>query len=585
MKRFRLVFALTLLLTLLISSIAHANAGNPDTGDAPSTLTSFSINPSTAYYGDQVTFTVGYRIGATAANQATWDNVICFYYQDAGWNSLWPAVATSARGEPHDLIYAGAEGGAGTECDDLGFGGQVAEYYENGFGTAARLFGDTLTIQFNLPAVSPPATGSHNFDMTQEEGNACYGGCSPVDGASASITVASSPTDVYVSNTAGCGGNSPCYTGNSALQSAFDAVTNGGTVSVFGTWSQGGSNLAQLTGSKSVTLTGFNTPRIENGGGTCSGAMIDNTGSGTLTVTTLTINGTCGSGLRTTGILNSGSGTTNIQGVTVQAFTGSGNAGAVVSSGTLVIEGSTFSNNQTAMKQNGGTLYAFANNITSNVGSSAAVYTAGASYNLKCNYWNSFAIDATYSVSYAKRLGAPVVSYVEGTGLTLGAASLADPTSGSQVLVNLGRNTVNPPFNNGTVVGIGALASDFFGACLSRDGSGPGAITIESDNQVPGATGFRLYEITDATQCSPSDNTFCWDYQNVSCNTAACSVTDPTPTEGDFVVGNELDPTAVQLVNLTANPTRDIWLPALLALGALLLIGGAALILRKQQAA
>ena len=211
-----------------------------------------------------------------------------------------------------------------------------------------------------------------------------------------------------------------------------------------------------------------------------------------------------------------------------------------------------------------------------------AAVASGSSNNVKCNYWGSYSIGASLSGDYAERLGSAVVSYVEGAGtLTLGNASLAAPSSGTQVLVNLGRNTVNPPFNNGTTTGLGALVSDFFAACLSRNSSGPGAVTITGDNQTPGLTGFRLYEITNVLECSPSSNTQCWDYTTATCATASCSVTDPSASEGHFVVGNELDPTALSLTSFKATATQP-WLPVALLFGALGLVSGGYILLRKR---
>ena len=415
------------------------------------------------------------------------------------------------------------------------------------------------------------------------------------DQASPTLTVQAPSSDVYVSNTSGCGGNTPCYTGPDALQNAFDDVAAGGTVNVYGTWSQGGGNTAQLTGTKSVTLTGFNAPRIENGGGTCGGAMIDNNSSGTLTVKNLTIDGTCGTGSRSAGILSS-SGTTHVtdNANTIRDFTGAGNAGIDVGGGTVVVSGNSFINNEAAMEQSGGTLYAFANNVTSTTGSNAAVSTGGTS-DVKCNYWGSATISG-FGSDYAARLGAPAVSYAEGTGAqTLGNAALAG-TGSTQVLVSMGRDTDSPPFNNGTTGGLGALVSDFFAACSSQGGGTPiGAITITGDSVTPGTDGFRLYEVQNADDCSPSDNVDCWDYAgavdvngdptgSAHCTgLVGCTVTDETASEGNFVVGNETDPTAITLSNLTVTSARNTWVPVALVVTSLTLVGGLFLARRRRE--
>ncbi len=146
-------------------------------------------------------------------------------------------------------------------------------------------------------------------------------------------------------------------------------------------------------------------------------------------------------------------------------FAGSG-IGVAAAAGTVVVEGSNFNNNNVALDGNGGTLYAFANNVNTNTSLNAATNIGGD--NVKCNYWNSYNIDDL--TQYEKRLGAPVSTYIEGTGaLTLGRADLTAGT-GNRVIVNMGRST--PPFNNGTVLGLGAQTSDFFAFCLSPGGTG-----------------------------------------------------------------------------------------------------------------
>ena len=313
--------------------------------------------------------------------------------------------------------------------------------------------------------------------------------------------------------------------------------------------------------------------------------MLVNNGGNTLTVQNITLDGTCSAGSRSAGVWSTTGGTTTVvKNTALHDFTGSGNTAVEVSNGTLVVEGNTFANNQTAMEGTGGTLYAFANNVTTNNGTNAATGVTDGVDNVKCNYWGSASIDN--SAQFAERLGSPVSSYVEGPGaLSLGQASLAAATSGNQVLINLGRSTSNPPFNNGTTSGLGALASDFFAACLSRDGSGVGAISVTADSVTPGTAGFRLYEITDVLDCSPSTNTACWDYDGASGTTPGATLTDPSPSEGHFVIGNQMDPTVITLRSLTAESDNGpIW--ALLIgvmFATIALLVGRAVLYRRQR--
>jgi hypothetical protein len=301
----------------------------------------------------------------------------------------------------------------------------------------------------------------------------------------------------------------------------------------------------------------------------------------TVSVRNLTIDGSCGSGSRTNGIVVSG-GSTNVKNVVLRNFT-SGN-GLQTTGGAAVVEGSTFSNNYVALDADAGTLYAFANSILTNVALDAAT-NVKTTDNVKCNYWASYSIQGSAAAGgaadqFEKRLGARVSTYSEGTGaLVLGRANLAAGT-GSRVIVNMGRST--PPFNNGTVLGLGAQTSDFFAFCLARDGSDLGAMTVTSDPVAAGANGHRLYQIANTTECSPSTNMACWDLAGtalssaVSAPGAASAVLSPESgyaQEGHYVIGNQVDPTALAVSDFTAtvHQFNQLWL--LLAALALLSAG------------
>ena len=551
---------LTLLLTLFL--LVSTVAAEPLT---PEAITSFSFSPSSIQSGQSTTATVS----ANAASGTT-TVLFCFYYTDSGLDSFWPAFAIGSRGTTYTQNYVGPDvAGYGGNCT-TGLGGRLVEYS----GTPsvfAKLLGETTSFTGTFSPVG--GNGNYTIDLLQhEDGTATSGG-------SAVVTVASAPTDVYVSNTAGCGGNTPCYTGSTALQTAFSQVAPGGTVFIVGTYSLGGATTATWS-SGSVTVTGFNTPVIENGGGTCAGAMVQNTSTGTLTFDGVTLDGTCAAGSRSSGILQSASGTTVVKDSfgTIRDFTAAGSAAVSVSNGTLEVYGNTFANNRVAMSQTGGSFFAFANNVTSNTGANAATTTAG-SANVKCNYWGTSTISG-FGNDFVERLGSSMISYLDAQGAgsySLGDASVTLSGTDTQVLIDMGRNTTNPPFGNGTVTGLGALASNFMATCVTR-GTAAGnvaAISVDADAVTPGATGFRLYEVTDPADCSPADNTACWDYTNGTSGSAGATIADPAASEGNFVIGNEVDPTNINLRLFESDSTSGMVLPTavllILTLGTLLI--------------
>ncbi len=572
MRKIRVLATITILLVAIMPGTVWA---------APNVVSGFTISPGTVYAGNSISFAVSYKISVNNN-----DNVVCLYYDDAGWDGvLTGATATSARGASYTFRAAGT---AVTGCDTPATWGRtrVAQWYAGPLSAIYRLLGDTLTIQGTLPGSGGPAAATHTFDVLQLEGAGCAAGgtCVVVDGGSSSVVVASAPTNIFVSNDATCGANSPCLTGPTALQTAYATVTDGGTINIVGTYSLGAGNTVNFT-SKSVTLIGVGNPVLENGAGTCSGAMLNITS--TVTIRNLTIDGSCGSGSRTNGLLVAG-GATSVKNVTIRNFTGG--QGLQTTGGTAVIEGSSFSNNNVALNAGTGTLYAFANNIPTNIALDAAV-NIKTSDNVKCNYWAGYSVQGAGGVGgagdqYEKRLGAPVSTYVEGPGaLALGRGAIAAAASGNQVIVNMGRGT--PPFNNGTVLGLGAQTSDFFAFCLTRNGSGFGAITVTSDAVAASVNGHRLYHIADTTLCSPSTNTACWslagaNVQPSSVISAGGAVSAPLSpnsglgTEGQYVIGNQVDPTAITLRDLSATPhaeTSGLWVGLALACGLLLIVG------------
>ncbi|HSM57474.1 MAG TPA: hypothetical protein VK879_15085 [Candidatus Sulfomarinibacteraceae bacterium] len=150
---------------------------------------------------------------------------------------------------------------------------------------------------------------------------------------------------------------------------------------------------------------------------------------------------------------------------------------------------------------------------------------------------------------------------------------------------NLSSGSYGDSYVQDTAAAGGALASHFFAACGTPTTTDAGAISITAGAMTPASDGFRLYSIEYASQCSPSDNTDCWDYQNISCTTASCILTDPTPNDGHFVVGHEMSPTSIILASLatTAAPGANASLLTLLLVAGLLLSVGSVVALARRQ--
>ncbi len=539
MKPRVLVALIALAMVLSLAGIALA---------APSVVSGFTITPSTAYVGNTVTFRVDFSV---AFADLAARNTLCFYYQDGNYDAVFTALGniTSNLGDSYVKDLQTTAGSASTNCP------ASATYKILEYSTAAANDfadgGDWVTFNFAVPSGATTQT----FRLRQRNA------ATTVGVYNSTLTIQTLGNQIYVANDAtSCGSNSPCLTGPAALNTALDNVTGPGDVFVLGDYLMTPGTVADLTTAKTVTLSGVGSASINMAAGTCSGAALVNNG-GTLTVQNLAIDGTCASASRSAAIRND-SGTLNVKNVTVRDFAASG-IGVAAVGGTLVVEGSNFYNNNVALDGNGGTLYAFANNVNTNTSLNAAT-NVDAGDNVTCNYWNSYNITGASSAQYEQRLGAPVSTYIEGVGaLTLGRADLAAGT-GNRVIVNMGRST--PPFNNGTVLGLGAQTSDFFAFCLSRNGSALGTVTVTSDAVAAGATGHRLYRIDDTTECSPSTNTLCWDHTGATSAGGAVSapLTPTASTEGQYVVGNQVDPTAVTLRDLSAETVVTPW-PLILA--------------------
>ncbi len=564
MKARLIVLMAVLALTLSLTGAAYADA--PVDGPVqPNTISTFTLTPSTAYPGDTVTAHFDFTVANADLGSP---NVFCIYYTNSVFDNAPSGNKTSNLGDVYSADWDGV-----TDCPDSG---ALREWkLSTAAPDAGAEFGDFIEFTFTVPAGAASDTfrlRQHNTDPTV---------LPPVSGVNLALTIGAFGSTIYVANdAAGCGGNTPCLTGPGALNQAIDSVAGPGTVFVLGAYLMSPNTPADLTTAKTVTVAGAGGSTINMAAGTCSGAALAvNNAGAALTVQNLTLDGTCAAGNHSTAIQAS-AGALNVSNVTVRDFGGTG-IGVQASAGTVVVEGSTFLNNNTALDGTGGALYAFANNVNTNTSANAAT-NVGADDNVKCNYWASYNIAGAGAAQYEQRLGSGVSTYIEGAGaLTLGRAALPN-TGSNHVLVNLGRDTANPPFHNGTVAGLGALVSDFFVACTSRGGTDAGAISVQADNVSPASGGLRLFRIQNTADCSPSTNTACWSYDGVSSIVAGATLTALAANEGHYVIGNGTDPTAVTLRDLSANGLPSSSGPVVLGVLIVAVMFALSAILRKR---
>ncbi len=326
-----------------------------------------------------------------------------------------------------------------------------------------------------------------------------------------------------------CGGNSPCYSGSTAIQQALNGVATNGQVIVQNNHSVN----ASLTCAGNVTVSGAN------------GAAITWTGAAGNLFTAQNCD------LKVKGLaLNGGS--------TATVFNQIGT----------------------------GTLTAYANNISS----FAAAYNGSGTHNLGHNYWGTrdplAAAPAGFSAGeWAGRLGAPIAQWAEGTGSATLVTGVNTATlsggSGTAVVVSMGRGQANAPFDNGLAPYVNQMCSDFYDL-FTVNGSGTWAAQIPVDNvatcNANTLTPKRITWITALAQCSPTTNTACWNPidpgrisvsgQNLLISNLTVSELGGTP----FVAGdiNGMDPTVIHLTQFDGRTATALpWLP----LGAAITIG------------
>ena len=287
---------------------------------------------------------------------------------------------------------------------------------------------------------------------------------------------------------------------------------------------------------------------------------------------------TVGNGIQ---LVNAASGTVITNNRLVRNAYGINNSGF----GSLTIKGNTLEENAQAITHVGvgSDLVAYANNIS---GSTIGLVAGGSvsSTNARHNWWgDAFSLPTGVTGTNASaRLGAPVVSWNDGTGnTTLGGAALSGGT-GTAVIVSHGRVS-GGPFGNATFSDLCSDYYDFF----TVNGAGSWTVVVPVDggcgvvlsNQalyyIPAGTNY-------ATDCTLG-NLVCWDLvpgASTVMQTLQISALSAAQLGGtQFVAGrapDASDPTAIELVGFDAhrNGIPALWMVVVGLIIAALILGG-----------
>jgi hypothetical protein len=376
--------------------------------------------------------------------------------------------------------------------------------YSNAIANISSYAGQTVQFRFRLGSDS--STSEPGWDLDNVSVQSCL---------AMAAEVYADPSD------ATCGGNSPCYSGSGAIQSALNSTASGGVVHVLNNHTAN----ASLTCAGNVTLSG------------ASGA-------------TVTWNGAAGSLFTANNCAMTVKGLSLDGGSTASAFTAIGT----------------------------GTLTAYANNLTHFTGA----YTGSGTPSIGHNYWGTQVYSAPApagmpAAEWLKRMGAPVSSYAEGSGgASLGSATLTGGT-GIAVIVNFGRGTANAPFTNGVAGHVDAMCSAFYDY-FTLGGSGSWTLHLPVDATPAGCVDNtlnqnRMLRITDIAQCAPTDSA-CWHAVPAVTHTGsdlALAGLTAADLDGTHFVANDTGggtPTAIGVSLFGRNiETSNLWLGLVLAAG------------------
>jgi hypothetical protein len=277
-------------------------------------------------------------------------------------------------------------------------------------------------------------------------------------------------------------------------------------------------------------------------------------------------------------------------------------------SGNVTLRGNTFSNNNDyAFVNNGGTMTAYANNITDNNGSGYQAYVTSLAGAAK-NWWGDDQNpgvgptdgSGSYADGWSRRLGAAVSDWSAGANsTTLGSAALSGGT-GTAVIIDFGRGSLNAPFGVGVPPFVNQVCSNYYDFYVLPGGSGSWTVFLPIDLSLSGCQTNVLfaevaYTIDPAsynTECTTSTSLACWDpiptgsiLADTANNRLLITQSAAQLVYTHIVAGDATgkDPTAVTLRDLSAAPhaeTSGLWVSLALGLG-LLALGGLIMLRRR----
>jgi len=320
-----------------------------------------------------------------------------------------------------------------------------------------------------------------------------------------------------------------------------------------------------------------------------------NADAGSITVNNSTFNGNNGDGVI---LLSSSSANLIVQDSSLSNSTQGD--GLFQYNGTVTLRGNTLANNHSyAYVNSGGTMVAYANNITGNNGGGfqASVVGLAASEAAK-NWWGSHSNPAvgpttdgstSYAAAWTARLGADVDSWAAGVGsVSLGNAALSGGGANTGVIISFGRGSFNAPFENGVPPYVNASCSDFYD--FYTLGGASWTVQLPVDTTTGCIDNVRnaevAYYIADKGDCTTPNNPSCWDgipksQITVSGNNLLITGLDLSGTH--IVAGDETgaDPTVIRLETLDATSARNQWLSVVLLAVAIALGGSGLYLVRK----
>ncbi|MCA9960694.1 MAG: CSLREA domain-containing protein [Anaerolineales bacterium] len=241
---------------------------------------------------------------------------------------------------------------------------------------------------------------------------------------------------------------------------------------------------------------------------------------------------------------------------------------------------------------------AYANNI--DTFSTSVNITGTRNTFLGHNWWTNGITTGLTITEWQRRLGAPVVSWLDGWGdTTLGNARLHSPSAAGpsypardvSVIVNHGR--ANYPFGNGTMGHADNMCSDYYDFFVVHTSSSIApannwTVSLPVDDNTNCNLNTRdpekLFRVTNINECSPASNPACWDLvpgsqvsvvgQNLEATPLTAAELQGTP----FVAGSAggYDPTAVSIASFVPVSQEQVasllpWLGAFVLLGAITL--------------